>query len=137
MLLNPARFDLDNYHNFQRTDEKNLLMRPHILCSKAMWMLLIAAMIFTSASQLWGQGQISESSLQMIEASRTEALLDQPMQPIFPSTPMTGPSSDFQPQLSSLTIQSVPEPSFFALGSLCVGLISARNIAQLRKSLKV
>jgi hypothetical protein len=87
--------------------------------------LLVAIVISASAAQLWAQDQIvNETTLPSSEVS--SQLIDNSFAtPLVPT-----PGSDFQPSFvsSSLTIQSVPEPSTFALGSLALGLIAfARN----------
>jgi len=110
--------------------------------------MFVAVMIFASAASLWAQGQISELSLQQIEASRTRTENGQFLLPSLPPTPVqdsslfqsssfvlmsidsfyaqsaqpSGGAADFQ--TSSLTIQAVPEPSTFALGSLAISLIA-------------
>jgi hypothetical protein len=60
------------------------------------------------------------SGAELMEASRQNTLIDQPVMPLLPPTPVT---VDFQPQLVSLAIQTVPEPSTFTLGGLALGLM--------------
>jgi hypothetical protein len=63
----------------------------------------------------------NSSGVEMIETSREDTLIDQPVQPLLPPTPITDVSSGFQPQISPLVIQAVPEPSPSVL--LAVGLL--------------
>jgi hypothetical protein len=72
---------------------------------------------------------LSDPSSQMIEANRGITLYNQSFASPLPPTPVTDPSSGFQPPVSSLTIQTVPEPSPFALltiGSL-IGVVIFRR----------
>jgi hypothetical protein len=50
----------------------------------------------------------------LMEASRSTTLIDQPVMPLIPPTPVG----------NSFSIQPVPEPSTFALGSLALALIA-------------
>jgi hypothetical protein len=98
-------------------------MQTRIIYPKPMRMLLIAAMVFASAAQLWAQGQLSQESL--IEANRTASQNSGEITfPILPPTPLTDQSSGITPsfQTSSFIIQAVPEPSSFAL--LTIGLLT-------------
>jgi hypothetical protein len=78
----------------------------------------------------------SDTSSQQIEAYRGITLLGQPVQPPLPPTPISDPPSDFQPPVSSFTIQSVPEPSTIALGSLTIGLIFLVRLSRRQQILK-
>ena len=66
----------------------------------------------------------TSDDLSLIEGSRQRTtLINSPLTPVPPPTPLTDSSSGIAPvfQTSSLTIQAVPEPSSFAL--LAVGLL--------------
>jgi PEP-CTERM motif len=89
--------------------------------------LFFAMMTMVFANSLWAQGQVveaiptgafysdSSSGVEMIEASRTQSLIDHPVQPILLPTP------DLPIQFNQAGIQPAPEPSTFAL--LAAGLL--------------
>ena len=107
---------------------KMLVKAITLAYSKTMKMI-IAVMLLASAVSLRAQGQLSESSSQMVEASHQLAWNGEAVSPLFPPTPFEDMASEapsiFQPSLSlSPSIQSVPEPSTFAFGSLTFGMFA-------------
>jgi hypothetical protein len=85
---------------------------------------------FTPSNWLPPRTSSDSLGVEMIEASRTKTLVDQPVQPIFPPLP------DLQIQFDQVGIQSVPEPSTLSLGSLAFGLIALVRLNRRQKFLK-
>ena len=128
--------------------------------SKSMRVLSIALVMLASTTSLWAQGQISESQslsleasratssdiltltplpptpltessgVEMIEASRQNTLIDQPMMPLLPPTPVM--SADNSP-----SIQPVPEPSTFAFCGLALGLMAIMGVRNKARNVKI
>jgi len=73
------------------------------------------------------------SGVEMIEASRTQSLIDISAQPTLPPTP------DFQTQINQAGVIepiAAPEPSTLALGGLAAGLIALTRFGRRQQVLK-
>ena len=66
----------------------------------------------------------SSDDVLLIESSRQTTLIDTPVTPLLPPTPLTDSALTSQ---SSFAVEPVPEPSAFALGGLALGLIAIKT----------